>query len=187
MIDSCFYALCIDAVIFRPHVTYIRIINAIAYKEGGLLDNYCCLLIILERRFMLTLDSIINDLTLSVKDALYRYADFDGRSSRRDFWYYCLFQLIVVLAFELLTTIISWSIILVILAHGAYFILELGLLIPSIAVSIRRLHDIGRPGRDYLWGFIPIVGGIILLRWFCQESQPGTNQYGPDPYALNRY
>jgi len=137
----------------------------------------------LERRLALNFDSLVNDLLAAVKDALNRYADFDGRSSRKDFWLYGLFQALIMFTFKLMTNMISWGIIMLVLLHGAYLLLELGLLIPSIAVSIRRLHDIGRPGRDYLWGFIPIIGGIILLRWFCQESQPGTNQYGPNPQA----
>jgi len=60
-------------------------------------------------------------------------------------------------------------------------ILALGLLIPSLAVGVRRLHDIGKSGWWLLIGLIPLVGAIVLLVFACQDSQPGTNQWGPSP------
>jgi uncharacterized membrane protein YhaH (DUF805 family) len=56
-------------------------------------------------------------------------------------------------------------------------------LVPSIAVSCRRLHDTGKTGWLLLLGLIPLVGAIVLLVFYCQASQPGTNQYGPNPHG----
>jgi uncharacterized membrane protein YhaH (DUF805 family) len=64
-------------------------------------------------------------------------------------------------------------------ALGALFCL--GLLIPSIAVGVRRLHDTGRSGWWLLIGFIPLIGMIVLIVFFVLDSQPGTNAYGPNP------
>ena len=60
-------------------------------------------------------------------------------------------------------------------------ILGLGLLVPSIAVTIRRLHDTGRSGWWCLIGLVPVVGGIVLLVFMCLDSTPGANAYGPNP------
>jgi len=62
-----------------------------------------------------------------------------------------------------------------------FFIYSLLVLVPGLAVAVRRLHDIGKSGWMLLIGLIPIVGGIILLIWAASDSQPGDNQYGPNP------
>jgi len=62
-----------------------------------------------------------------------------------------------------------------------YGIYALAALVPSLAVDVRRLHDIGKSGWWLLIAFVPIVGGIILLVWCATDSQPGDNQYGPNP------
>lgn len=58
---------------------------------------------------------------------------------------------------------------------------SLAVLLPGLAVAVRRLHDIGKSGLFYLFVFIPLVGAIILLVWFCKDSEPGANAYGPNP------
>ena len=58
---------------------------------------------------------------------------------------------------------------------------SLAIFLPSLAVCIRRLHDIGKSGWWYLLAFIPLVGAIILIIWFCKDSEPGANAYGPNP------
>lgn len=60
----------------------------------------------------------------------------------------------------------------------------LAVLLPSIAVCVRRLHDIGKSGWFYFIAFIPLVGAIILLVWFCSDSQVGSNEYGKNPKEL---
>jgi len=53
--------------------------------------------------------------------------------------------------------------------------------IPTLSLTVRRLHDIGKSGWWYLIGIIPLVGGILLLVWYCKDSQPGSNQWGHSP------
>ncbi len=115
-----------------------------------------------------------------------RYADFSGRSRRMEYWMFTLFYLLVIfglliLAFAVgspvgtdLTTIETLCLMLV-----GFFVL--GTIIPSIAVTVRRLHDQDKSGWFYLVSFIPYVGGLILLVLMCLDGTTGSNQYGPDP------
>ena len=97
------------------------------------------------------------------------YANFKGRARRSEYWYYTLASFIAGFICGLLPIpFIS-------------MLLSLALFIPSLAVSVRRLHDIGKSGWTYLLILIPIVGAIILLVWFCQDSQPGENKWGANP------
>ena len=64
---------------------------------------------------------------------------------------------------------------------------SLAVLIPGLAVAWRRLHDIGRSGAWYLLMLVPFVGVIVLLVWFCKDSQPGVNEYGPCPKDFDQY
>jgi uncharacterized membrane protein YhaH (DUF805 family) len=64
------------------------------------------------------------------------------------------------------------------------YLVALALLLPSLAVTARRLHDTGRSGWWILIGIIPLIGAIVLLVFECQDSQPQTNQYGPSPKPL---
>jgi uncharacterized membrane protein YhaH (DUF805 family) len=61
------------------------------------------------------------------------------------------------------------------------YVYSLAIFIPSLAVCVRRLHDIGRSGWWYLIGLIPVIGWILLIVWFCTDSQPGANKWGPNP------
>ena len=61
----------------------------------------------------------------------------------------------------------------------------LSAMIPGLPVAVRRLHDIGKSGWFLLLGLIPLVGGILLIIWFCQDSQPGKNEYGVSPKYRN--
>ena len=67
------------------------------------------------------------------------------------------------------------------LAYALLMIYSLAVFIPSLAVTVRRLHDVGKSGWFYLIGLIPLVGPIILLVWFATDGQPGTNQWGVNP------
>lgn len=107
----------------------------------------------------------------------HKYAQFSGRARRREFWGFYLFSAIAGMilgiisqAGGILTSIIVWLVSLV-------------LLIPSIAVQVRRLHDVGKSGWLTLLALIPIVG-LILIYWDVQDSQPGTNEYGPNPKGV---
>ena len=115
-----------------------------------------------------------------------RYAKFDGRASRSEFWYFVLFYILVDIPVVLLDAFVVSPML------GAtpeqamqggilQMLYALALLIPSIALAVRRLHDIGKSGWWYLLIFIPIVGVLVLLYFFVQDSQPGANAYGPNP------
>ncbi|HVT96664.1 MAG TPA: DUF805 domain-containing protein [Acidobacteriaceae bacterium] len=111
-----------------------------------------------------------------------KYAQFTGRSRRREYWMFALFNMIfccVLYAAILVAFVADQKTIGIFLAclSGIYV---LAALIPGLAVSVRRLHDINKSGLWLLLNFIPF-GGLVLLILACIESDPGTNQYGPNP------
>lgn len=120
-----------------------------------------------------------------------RYADFSGRSRRMEYWMFALFQMIV--AGVLLTLFIAGSPQvdehgMATAEPGALFYLGLllavvygvGTFIPSLAVTVRRLHDQDRTGWWILVQFLPF-GGLVLLVFMLLDGTPGTNRFGPDP------
>lgn len=97
-----------------------------------------------------------------------KYADFSGRARRSEYWWVVLF------------TAILGSIWGGIFPHSEW-ILNLALLIPSIAVAVRRLHDVGKSGLYLLWNICPVVGSILVLIQLIRDSAPGSNAYGSNP------
>ncbi len=116
-------------------------------------------------------------INLAVKD---HYCDFNGRASRSEFWWFALFSDIIGAIFYVLMLVFADS-TLGIMIYGLNVIVGLALLLPSFGLAVRRLHDIGRSGWWLLIGLIPLVGMIILIVWFCKESQMETNEYGEVP------
>lgn len=117
------------------------------------------------------------------------YAKFDGRASRSEFWYFALFAFIGSFIFALIDAVVINPMLGVTSAQtgqGGFLqvIFALLILVPYIAVAIRRLHDIGKSGWWYLLAFIPIVGLLVLLYFFVLDSQPGSNQYGDNPKGM---
>jgi uncharacterized membrane protein YhaH (DUF805 family) len=106
------------------------------------------------------------------------YVNFRDRASRSEYWYWVLF---VILA-DIVTGIIDW--VLGVQVVSSLF--GLVTLVPGIAVSIRRLHDLDRTGWWVLLGLIPLIGWIILLIWYVTKGTDGPNRFGPDLLALNR-
>ncbi|KIO37989.1 DUF805 domain-containing protein [Shewanella sp. cp20] len=107
--------------------------------------------------------------------ALKKFADFTGRARRKEFWMYTLFYII----FYAVTAAID-------VATGLYMlstIFALVMFIPTISMSARRLHDTGRSGWWQLIGLIPLIGAIVLLIFYVQDSVEG-NEYGDNPKAL---
>ena len=96
-----------------------------------------------------------------------KYADFNTRSRRSEYWWAFLFGAIA-------SSLAAGSL------KDYSWIWSLVVLIPTIAISVRRLHDIGKAGTWYLLNLIPVVGSIILLVWYCKDST-GDNQWGPNP------
>jgi len=113
-------------------------------------------------------------------DVLKKYAVFSGRARRKEYWYFYLFNTIIEVALMLVDYMIGWYSI-----EGGIGVLSaiyvLGIMIPGIAVSIRRLHDTGRSGWWLLIGLIPFIGAIVLLVFMVQDSKQGENEYGPNP------
>ena len=113
-----------------------------------------------------------------------QYADFSGRARRKEYWMFTLFCLIFFIVAAILDNVLgtTFKIAGQSLPYGwLYVILGLATIVPSLAVCVRRLHDIGKSGWYYFIGLIPLVGGIILLVWFCQDSQTGENKWGVNP------
>ena len=107
---------------------------------------------------------------------LKKYAEFSGRARRTEYWMFVLFNLI---AYAILGVVER------ILDVQGYLsaIYGLAVLIPSLAVSVRRLHDTDRSGWWLLLGLIPFIGAIVLIVFAVQEGQATPNQYGPNPKA----
>jgi uncharacterized membrane protein YhaH (DUF805 family) len=113
---------------------------------------------------------------------LKKYAQFEGRSRRKELWMFTLFN-----------CLFSWPLyILGLVLHGnalgsifigLYLIYLLAILVPCLSVTVRRLHDQGKSGWWWFIILVPIVGPIILLVFMCLDGDPGTNQYGPNPKA----
>lgn len=107
---------------------------------------------------------------------LKKYAVFEGRASRSEYWFFALFNFVISIAINVIeiplqTAILSW-------------LYALAVLVPSLAVGARRLHDTGRSGWWLLIFLVPILGPIILIIWFVFDSEPGANRYGPNPKTM---
>ncbi|MCX7549610.1 DUF805 domain-containing protein [Xanthomarina sp. F2636L] len=107
------------------------------------------------------------------------YADFNGRARRKEYWMFVLVNLII-----------SWSLALLDYAVGSGIfsiistIYSLVIFVPSLAVAVRRLHDIGKSGWYYLLILLPIIGWIWLIVLFATDSQPGPNKWGNNPKEI---
>ena len=114
--------------------------------------------------------------------AWHKYAQFSGRSRRKEYWMFTLVNIIVATVLYLIATMAFLNnstavTIIVCLVCGVYW---LAALIPSLAVSVRRLHDTHKSGWWLLLCLIPL-GGLVILAFCCIDSDPGANQYGPNP------
>jgi len=115
------------------------------------------------------------------------YADFDGRARRSEYWYFVLFNTLGAIAIMLVTMVLgAMSDILGMVGSLAYMAYALGLLVPGIAVAVRRLHDTGKSGWWMLIALIPLAG-IVLIVFMCMDSDPGANAFGPNPKEAAAY
>jgi uncharacterized membrane protein YhaH (DUF805 family) len=106
-----------------------------------------------------------------------KFATFNGRARRSEYWYFQLFAGIVAGVAMVLMGMNEDSLAVISLVS----IVVLALFVPSLAVTVRRLHDTGRSGWFYLVAFVPIVGGILVFIWTCSRGTEGVNRYGSDP------
>lgn len=134
------------------------------------------------------------------------YANFNGRARRSEFWYFALARFLLGLVCYLILAIFAADAFAVIakggvpssdsfgalgILGGLYSLIQLALIVPSLAVSVRRLHDMGKSGKMLLLTllcFVPFVGFfaalvllILFIVWYCQDSQPGENKWGANP------
>jgi uncharacterized membrane protein YhaH (DUF805 family) len=115
---------------------------------------------------------------------LTKYAEFDGRARRKEYWMFFLVNLIISVLFGFATGFIGGMLGLPnTLVTMIALVYSLAVLLPGLAVGVRRLHDTGRSGWWLLIALIPILGALILLFFSVQDSEPGSNSYGPNPKA----
>ena len=109
---------------------------------------------------------------------LEQYADFSGRARRKEFWMFVLFHMLIIVLIMIPGNVFGSSessgIIL-------FYVYILATIIPSLAVCVRRLHDIGKSGWYYFIGLFPIIGELILLIWYCTDSKEDENKWGKNP------
>ena len=111
---------------------------------------------------------------------LKQYADFNGRARRKEFWMFVLINTIISIVIMAVDGFLGLNIGM--LPYGyLYMIYSLAILLPNLAVSVRRMHDIGKSGWFLLIAFIPLIGAIWLIVLSCKEGDQETNEYGPDP------
>lgn len=128
---------------------------------------------------MSTSPAVSYNIVSSVVSCMKRYVKFSGRACRSEFWWYALAMNII-------------GIVLVVLqgdplnpnaiVSAIYNIFSLAILLPSLAVTVRRLHDTGRSGWNVLWNLLPLIGAIVVLVFLCQASRE-SNEYGEGPDA----
>ena len=107
---------------------------------------------------------------------LKKYAVLSGRAQRKEYWMFFLFNFIIAFVLGFVEGLAGGPGVL-----GSLY--GLAVLIPGIAVSVRRLHDTNRSGWWVLISVVPLIGAIVLLIFMVEDSQPGDNRYGPNPKA----
>lgn len=114
--------------------------------------------------------------------ALKSYTKFDGRSQRMEYWYFFLVNIVILVILYFIDSMTG-----MVNAASGYGILSgvyaLAVLLPGIAVAVRRFHDTNRTGWWVLVALIPLIGGLILICFMVLDSDPETNKYGPNPKA----
>jgi uncharacterized membrane protein YhaH (DUF805 family) len=108
------------------------------------------------------------DIKTAVITCLTKYVDFDGRASRSEFWWFFLFQVIVILVLSIVLSVLGT-------------LVSLALLLPSLGAAVRRLHDIGKSGWWIFIGLIPLIGWLIAIYWATKPSQSESNNWGAPP------
>lgn len=111
----------------------------------------------------------------AVKSVFGNYATFQGRACRSEYWFFYLFYTLVYIVAMIVDTVTGVPILTIVSA--------LALLVPSLAVGVRRLHDTDRSGWWLLIPLVPLIGGILLLIWTCSRGTTGDNRFGSDPLS----
>lgn len=112
------------------------------------------------------------DFTQAVSTGFAKYVEFGGRASRSEYWYWTLFAVLVTVIGNIIDGVLG--------INAVSMIVGLGLLLPGLAVSARRLHDIDRTFWWVLLAFT-VIGTLVLIYWACLRGTAGPNRFGPDP------
>ncbi|MBU3069039.1 DUF805 domain-containing protein [Aestuariicella sp. G3-2] len=113
-------------------------------------------------------------------DVLKKYAVFNGRARRKEYWFFALFNVIATIILAFVDSALgTFNMETGIGILGMIY--ALAVLLPAIGVAIRRLHDTGRSGWWLLLAILPLIGAIVLIIFFVQDSAPGENEYGANP------
>lgn len=113
-------------------------------------------------------------------EVLRKYAVFEGRARRKEYWFFILFNVLISFVLGIIDNMLG--LIMEGVGLGVLGLLYgLFVLIPSIAVTIRRLHDSDRTGWWFLIAFVPLIGGLVLLIFMVLDGNRGRNRYGEDP------
>ncbi|GAA1983055.1 DUF805 domain-containing protein [Isoptericola halotolerans] len=128
----------------------------------------------------------------AIKTVFSKYATFSGRARRSEYWFWALFMVLVAIVLSIFVSATGGLEIdtatMTPVFGATYFVatlVNLALLLPTIAVTVRRLHDQDKSGFWYFIVFVPFVGPIILLVFMFLEGTRGPNQFGPDPKAVD--
>lgn len=111
--------------------------------------------------------------TQAVSSGFSNYVNFAGRAIRSEYWYWVLFMIVGSIVASIIDAVLGIRVF--------DTIFGLAVLLPSIAIAIRRLHDLDRSGWWVFLNLIPLIGAIVLLVWFCSRGTVGANRFGPDP------
>jgi uncharacterized membrane protein YhaH (DUF805 family) len=139
----------------------------------------------------------------AVKTCLRQYGTFTGRARRSEYWFFTLAHFLVLAALYVVVLVVGAATgalsgatdstaagagggIVMLLLTLVMCVVALGLFVPTLAVTVRRLHDTGRSGWWYLISLVPF-GGIVILVFSCLDSTPGPNQFGPNPKGIGGY
>ena len=126
----------------------------------------------------------------AIKTGLAKFVTWQGRASRSEYWYFILFNFLVLFVAAILDKVLGTNFKMTNPATGLemglpygylYMIAGLALLLPNLAVLVRRLHDTDRSGWWYWIALIPLIGAILLIVWLCTRGTNGSNRYGSDP------
>jgi uncharacterized membrane protein YhaH (DUF805 family) len=107
--------------------------------------------------------------------ALQKFAQFDGRSRRREYWMFALVYTALIVVLTMGAGAVGSQ-----AATGAALVFTVAMTVPQLSLGVRRLHDTGRSGLWMLVGLVPL-GGLVLLYFLVQDSEPGDNEFGPNP------
>ncbi|MDF2946379.1 MAG: Inner rane protein [Bacillales bacterium] len=108
---------------------------------------------------------------------LKKYATFSGRARRKEYWMFTLINMIIITVLQIIDFTMGTMLI-----SGIYSLL---VFLPSLAVTVRRLHDTGKSGWWLLINIIPVIGFIVMIVFLVKDSDPGSNKYGPNPKEVH--